>query len=55
MDSERIKMILKHLDFDLLTDWEEGFVISVEEQFKRKGNLSELQEEHLEEIWRKNQ
>jgi len=47
-------MILKYLDFEKLTDWEEEFLISVEEQFKRRGYLTEKQEKIVEEIWRKN-
>ena len=55
MDSARFKMILKFLDYDLLTDWEMDFLISVEEQFNEKGCLSEKQEEVLERIYKERQ
>lgn len=53
MDVNRLKFIVKALDFDRISDWEEDFLISIEEQFKRKGNLSEKQEEIAEQIFRR--
>ena len=53
MEKERFKMIIEMLDFDKLSDWEEEFLISVEEQFKTKNYLSERQEEIVEQIFRK--
>jgi len=53
MDVNRLKFIIKALDFDRISNWEEDFLISIEEQFKRKGNLSEKQEEIAEQIFRR--
>jgi len=53
MDVNRLKFIIKALDFDRISDWEEDFLISIEEQFKRKGNLTEKQEEIAEQIFRR--
>lgn len=53
MDEDRLKMIIKILDFDLLTDWECTFLESVEEQMETKGELSEKQEEFVDKIWEK--
>ncbi len=51
--SERIKMMFQFMEYDELTENEESFVISVEEQFKQKGELSSKQEKVLEDIFRK--
>lgn len=53
MDALRFKHIMGYLDFDLLTDWEQEFVESVERQFKARGGLSEKQWNVLEKIFRK--
>ena len=42
-----------YLDFNLLTDWEQEFVESIERQFKSRGNLTEKQGDVLEKIFRK--
>lgn len=44
--------ILHFLNWDGLTDWEEKFVISVDGYFQRRGDLTEAQEETLENIFR---
>ena len=42
-----------YLDFDLLTDWEQEFVESIERQYRSKGTLSPRQRALLEKIFRK--
>lgn len=50
----RAKWMLTAIDdSDALSEWEEGFVASVREQFARKGSLSEKQYLRLEEIYGK--
>lgn len=34
-----------------LTEWEQGFIQSIREQFDRRGSLSERQREILDKIW----
>ena len=51
MDKERVMMIIKHTDFDLLSDRDIEFLESVEEQMKYKDEVSEKQEKWLEDIW----
>ncbi len=51
MDKARLSWIISGLDFDLLTDWEEKFVESVEAYFKRTGDVTQKQEEILERIF----
>ena len=50
---EMIKHMLDALDSprQFLTKWEEGFLISVNDQFSRTGTLSDLQFEKLESIY----
>ena len=55
MDAARIKHIFEWVDWDKFTDWENEFLISVEEQFKNKGYLSEKQVEVLERIYKQRQ
>ena len=52
MNKERLQWIIEWLDWDRLSTWEENFVVSAEEYFKRYGRLSEKQEEILERIHR---
>jgi len=52
MDQPRFKHIIKLLDFDKLTDWEEKFVESCDRMMKSKGDISERMEEILERIYR---
>ena len=53
MDNNRLKMIIKYLNFDTMTDWDIEFMESVERQMDQKGKLSIRQEEIVEKIWRK--
>ena len=53
MDKERMIWIFRWLDWDQLTDWEERFVTSVEEYFRKHGRLSEKQEHILEDLFRR--
>ena len=53
MDEARFEHIMGYLDFDMLTDWEEQFVMSIEGQFKSRGYLTERQGDVLEKIFRK--
>ena len=52
MNADRLKWIITGLDYDLLTDWESQFVESIEDYFKRRGDLTEKQEETLERIFK---
>lgn len=52
MTKDRLKWIISGLDFKNLSEWEEKFIESVEEQFKRKGSMTDRQEEILEKIYR---
>jgi len=52
MKLDRLKWIVSGLDWDALTEWEQKFVESVEEQFDRNGKMSERQEEILERIYK---
>ena len=53
MTKDRLKWIISGLDFDILTDWEEEFVESIEKYFNKKGDLTDTQEEILERIYEK--
>jgi len=53
MDESRFNHIMGYLDFNLLTDWEQEFVESIERQFNARGGLSEKQWDVLEKIFRK--
>lgn len=55
MTPERMKWIIKGLDFDKLTDWEMKFIESVEKAMKKYGDLTERQEEVLERIFQEKQ
>lgn len=50
---DRIKWVLKSLidEMDNLTDWEQKFVISVEEYLKKNTFVTDPQYEKLEEIY----
>lgn len=52
MTKDRLSWIISGLDFNTLSDWEEKFVINVEKYFKTHGDLTEAQEDKLEEIFR---
>jgi len=53
LTKDRLDWVISGLDFELLNDWEEEFVESVETFFKKNGYLTENQEDKLEEIYRK--
>jgi hypothetical protein len=52
MIKSRMEWIVHGLDYDRLTDWEMRFVEDVEDRFKRRGDLTEKQEEILERIYK---
>ncbi len=52
MTKDRFDLILDGLDFERLTEWEEEFVESLEEQMKSRGQLTQKQEDCLEKIYR---
>ncbi len=52
MTKDRLKWIISGIDFNKLNDWEENFVSSLEEQFDRRGNLTDKQEEIVERLYR---
>lgn len=55
INPKRIEHMLKFMNTDNLSDWEEKFYASIEQQFKTKGTLTELQYEKLEDIFIRNQ
>lgn len=48
---DRIAHILQFMEYDQLTDAQHSLVVSLEEQFERKGTLSDKQMELLESIF----
>ena len=52
MTKDRLSWIITHLDFDKLIEWEELFVISIEEYFKKHADLTEKQENIMERLHR---
>lgn len=52
MTKDRLKWIISGLDFNSLSEWEEKFVESTEKYFKTHGDLTEKQEDKLEEIFK---
>ncbi|GAJ04612.1 unnamed protein product [marine sediment metagenome] len=53
MEVDRFNHIIKYLDFDVLDDWESGFVESCESYFMSMGELSPKMTDKLEQIFRK--
>ena len=53
MPDTRLDHIFRYLEYDNLTESQHDLIISFEEQYKAKGELSEKQEEILEDIFRK--
>ncbi|KKN56719.1 hypothetical protein LCGC14_0569480 [marine sediment metagenome] len=51
IDPDRIKTIFLLMEYDELTEWELGFVESVEKQFNANGELTEPQYDKLEEVF----
>ena len=52
MTRERFKWIVQCIDFDRLTEWETKFLESCERRMNSQGDLSDRQEEILENIHR---
>ena len=58
-DIEGRRNIIKYMitacidDYSILTEWEQDFIDSIEDQFRIKNNLTDTQCEHLEEIYDK--
>ncbi len=52
MDKSRLDWILSGLPRDVLSDGTWRFIESLERYFKNHGNLTEAQEERLEEIFK---
>ncbi len=52
MTKDRLEWIIRWLDYPLLSEWEERFVESIEEQFKINGRISDKQEEIIERIYK---
>jgi len=52
-DKDRITHIFKFMEYDELTDAQHDLVESFEEQFNRRGTLSDRQLEILEDIFEK--
>jgi len=52
-DLERIKHIFKFMEYDAITERQHALIISFEEQFERRGDLSERQMGILEDIFRR--
>ena len=50
-DTDRIEHIFKFMEYDQLTDAQHSLVESFEEQFERRGSLSDRQVEILEDIF----
>ena len=52
-EKDRIEHVFLFMEYDNLTDAQHALVESFEEQFKRRGSLSERQIEILEDIFEK--
>lgn len=54
-EPQRVKHILEDVTdaIDTCNEWEQSFVRSVEEQFRKKGELTDGQYDKLEQIWEK--
>ena len=51
MDTDKVEMMFKLMEYDELTEKQHDLIISYEEQFQRRGSLSGLQFETLESIF----
>jgi len=51
MGEEEIKMMFKLMEYDYLTEMQHNLIISFEEQFKKRGYLTERQETILKNIF----
>ena len=52
MDKSRFEWVLSGIDYEKTTKWEENFLESIEKYFKKHGDLTETQEDKLEEIFK---
>jgi hypothetical protein len=52
MTEDRLNWIIKGLDYERLTRWEERFVEACEKGFKKYGGLTPKMEEILENLYR---
>jgi hypothetical protein len=52
MTKDRLSWIISGLDFNSLSNWEEKFIESAEKYFKKHGDLTEAQEDKLEDIFK---
>lgn len=52
-EPQRIKWVLDGVtdDIDKCSEWEQGFLRSIEEQFRKTGSLSDKQYDTLEKIY----
>ena len=55
MDRKRFDWILKAIEWEKLTNWEEEFLQSCDSQLKKKNELSEKQIDIIERIFREKQ
>lgn len=55
MDRARFNWIIKAIEWDKLTDWEEQYLQSCDSQLKKKNELSEKQIDIIERIFREKQ
>ena len=53
MDTDKINMMFRLIEYDYLTEPQERLIMSFEKQFRRKGTLSEDQFDILEDIFEK--
>ena len=53
MDEDKIKMMFDLMEYDYLTDAQHDLVISFQEQFEKRGSLSDRQNEILEDIFKR--
>jgi len=51
MNDSAITQILDNLDTTKLSEWEQGFVKSVKEWWKKNKRLSDKQKKRLSELW----
>lgn len=52
MNEARIKWIISGIEYDSLTEKEQKFIESAESYFERHGDLTEAQEDWLEDIFK---
>jgi len=52
-EEDRIDMMFKFMEYEKLSDWEDGFVVSIEEQYENRGTMTRAQYEKLEEVFKR--